>query len=39
MKKFLKQGNASKRRHYLLALCLLCAGGFAMAQEQTVSGK
>lgn len=39
MKKLLKQGNTSRRRNYLLALCLLCAANFAAAQEKVESKK
>ena len=39
MKRLLKQGNTSKRRHCLLALCLLCAANFVVAQEQAGSKK
>lgn len=34
MKRLLKQGNTLKRRHCVLALCLLCAANFVGAQEQ-----
>lgn len=39
MKKLLKQGNTSRRRNCLLALCLLCAANFVAAQEQAESEK
>lgn len=39
MKRLLKQGNTSKRRHCVLALCLLCAASFVGAQEQAGSKK
>lgn len=39
MKRLLKQGNTSKRRHCVLALCLLCAANFVGAQEQAGSKK
>lgn len=39
MKKQLKQGNTSRHRNCLLALCLLCAANFAAAQEQAESKK
>ncbi len=39
MKRLLKQGNTSKRRHCLLALGLLCAANFVVAQEQAGSKK